>query len=351
MIPTSRALLAKDYVIQSDLATGFLGATILIRHKASQVLMICKMFKKSFISGPEKMSTFRERIQNLKEINLPFVVPFIELLENDDDFFLIRPYIDCTSLSEFVHKTPYIPESNIFTLWNTLTQQFMQLHKKGIFPSAIKPNNIFIGPKNQIMLTDLYELTSDISWALQTPDPMQIAFLAPEFFTRAEQPSAYSDIWSLGLILAFLTTRQLLWSTKNIMGMIKQITQPLIKFPEMPVSIQPIVEAMLAFETQNRPTIDDILDQERLLKITRRNRRSSVPIKPNSQSPFQRSAKNVLQPIAPIVMRPNSMRAHKTSTPEANTQSSSYTIRYRFVRPSTSSVQPTDMKIHSGDEL
>ena len=77
---------------------GFLGPTFIVTHKNTGNQMVCKVCKKSFVGSPEKQARFRERIEILKNNPFPMIVPFTQVLESDDNFFVFRPFIERKNL-------------------------------------------------------------------------------------------------------------------------------------------------------------------------------------------------------------------------------------------------------------
>ena len=260
MLPASRLVLQDRYVIQQDLQSGLLGPTMLVTSRETDALLVCKVCHKSFIASPD---SFRKRLDLLAQVKLPFVVPYIDIIETDTDFFLIRECVQTGSLADFVNETERIHDKTILSIWQMLVDIFQILHENGIFPSSVRPNNIFIASETSLLITDLYELRSDISWAIQTPDTSHLAFLAPEFLDGSAPPSSYSDVWSLGVILLYLKRRALPWSTKNIFMMVKTMNEGCTSGATND-DIEMMARAILVCDAARRPPIGMCCDISRL---------------------------------------------------------------------------------------
>ncbi|OHT08388.1 CAMK family protein kinase [Tritrichomonas foetus] len=356
MIPLSRAPIQEKYVMTQELPTGFFGPTFLVHPRTPEYqedspevindpnlpILVCKVCHKSFIGTQEKVQSFLQRIHKLNELKLPFIVPFTDIIETNDDIFLFRAYLDIGNLTDFSHVTPNISNDTLIHIWRLLAERFLVLNQNGIFPSSVKPSNIFIDTENSILITDLYELTSDVSWALQTPDPMHLAFLAPEFFDRNIEPSSYSDVWSLGVIIVFLKFRQLPWTTKNVCAMIKMITSGQLTIPLADESdVSNIIRTVLIHEANKRPPTDILCDFRRIRSMAKKERRQSIP----APAPrFNSSARDFVKktPLKNsvfmkygIVTLPNSERIMRRPSPPNPTTSSVCTIRCRFINSSS----------------
>ncbi|OHT15283.1 hypothetical protein TRFO_14181 [Tritrichomonas foetus] len=472
MISANRAAIQEKYDLLQELPCGFLGPSVVVKNKETQEIKVCKICHKRFIGLPEKIDSFRDRLKTLQDISddLPFIIPYTDVIENEDDFFVFREYIQLDTITDFlndnVNQEIEIPNSSIqpiansngvtnspisnsisngvsFThnfvssmgrnripstfssslpskaayfnincnsesnreiykkvesmetprkikiLWRSIIEYFVQLHQRGIFPSAIKPSNIFINPLNlNVYLCDLYELSTDISWALQTPDPMQLAFLAPEYFDVTCPPSNYSDVWSLGVILTYMLTNDLPWSTKNVCAMIKNITsydpnqvcaldtnshdnnqnpngslsgRPVVKSSSFEFGnelLSKIMSIVLVKDVTKRPSITSLKNIDLLspkgrartlmpTKMSHHTRPKSVKIFTDSQKthlsnskPIVRLVKPDFQINGPMLMRPTlpleKLGSKRLSSGSIST--STYVVRYRFMRPESDNI-------------
>ena len=313
MLPGSRAAIQDKYIIQQELPSGLLGPTMLVVSKETGTLLVCKVCHKSFIP---KLQSFRERLSLLNALKLPVIVPYIDVIETDDDFFLFREVIQTGSLADFIQATDRIHDRTIMTIWHMLVDTFQRLHAHGLFPSSVRPNNIFIESDTSLRITDLYELRSDVSWALHTPDPSHLAFLAPEFFDGSAPSSHYSDVWSLGVILVYLRRRTLPWSTKNIFLMVKSMQDGGARGAAGD-EIEAMARAILVQDVTKRPPIGVCGDPARLRAMA------------GSQKPstFRQSGQTLI-----TATKLNSSRSVPGCSRAITSRDRTYTVRSRLVQ-------------------
>lgn len=334
MININQKAINERYIIIRELSSGFLGPTLLVEPKLTGGICVCKICHKSFIGGSEQIHSFRDRINQLSNLNLHFVIPYTDIIETDDDFYFFREFVNNESLSDFINLFPNTSYNDVRRIFRILLSHFFELHKHNICRCPIWPTNIFITPDNRILLTDLYELTSDISWAMTTPNPMHLAFLAPEFFDRTFTPSRYSDTWSLGVVFYYLYTKTLPWSTKNICAMIKKITNADYTL-YCPLSgnddFNFLIGKCLIHNPQERIQIEDWLNSKRLTKS--RSQVQSIQIPKQLRS----SAQQLLQPKAnPLFPKSGiNLEERKKNRKLSTGCFSTFTIRYRFLKPGT----------------
>ena len=275
MIVGDRAVITEKYLIQQEMSPGVLGPTMLVRSQDSDALLVCKTCHKSLIGTPDRQQSFRDRLKKLSELKLPFVVPYIDVMETSEDFFLVREFVDTGSLVDFVSQTERIYDKLILTIWHMLVDAFRMLHASGVFPSPVSPQNVFIQSESSLLITDLYELGNDATSTLRTPDLMQWGFFAPEYFDGSALPGAHSDVWSLGVMLLYMKRRALPWPTKNLILMLKVLTERKGYFPQDGDDpIEAMAAAILVKDVKARPSIIVCDDTERLKALGRRKKES-----------------------------------------------------------------------------
>lgn len=399
MISLSRDPILTKYVITRDLPSGFFGPTFIVHPKENfnesdaqnidptldPESLVCKVVHKSFLGPRSRLSGFLERIRLLSELNLSFVEPFVDIIESDEDLFLFRRFIPFGNLTDFSKQNPKgVNNNTIYHIWRLLANCLIQIHQNRICPSSLKPNNIFVVSENTILITDLFELTTDISLTIQTPDPFQLSFMAPEYFDRSAELSSYSDIWSLGMIIVFLKLGGLPWQTKNIVSMTKMITSP-NPYLLVPLSnheserenesdVTHLIRSILVHEAQLRPPAEALLDIQKIRSMSQlrknvmqnphfnlrmpqhsngamsernygmaQNGHTKILMQPTSpKRPFFVAEHSV--PIRTTQKRESLFVKYTTNSPPPNEQqqptqqsapSSSFTFRCRFVSPQT----------------
>lgn len=242
-----------------------MGPTMRVRRDGEDTLYVCKTCSKSLIGDLDRQELFLTRIKKLRELNLPFVVPYIDVIESDNYFFLIREFISSEPILNFVSKRDGGVENSILAIWPMLVETLRQLHANGILLSPLRPQNIFIKDEKSILITDLYEFGPHSISVLKTPDPMQWGFSAPEYFDGSCVPGAHSDVWSLGVLLLYVKWSCLPWRTNNICAMVKTLAEWQGYCPKNADDlIELMAAAILVKDVKTRPSIEVCKDTERL---------------------------------------------------------------------------------------
>ena len=244
--------LAPKYILQNELPSGFLGHTALVKGSVNDNFFICKTAEKSRIGSAENILKFKERLTMIRNISDPHIITYNEIIETDDMIYMIRDFIVNGPISESLTELPNSDDPfTIYEHWRTVCKSIYNLHSKNIYPNIIKPNNIFL-VNDSIFITDLILPPVDIDLMMHTPNPLDIGFLAPEFFNQGKTGD-FSDLWSLGVLLAFMATKSLPFTTKNLFSMLQQINSGRYSLSaSLPKFIEGQIRLLLQVDPNNR---------------------------------------------------------------------------------------------------
>jgi serine/threonine protein kinase len=128
-------------------------------------------------------------------------------------------------LTTYLAKHPAPSETDITTILLGILSGLQYLHEHQITYQCLNPQNIMVeinamGMVSAVQIIDR-RLASLPTTALQQEPYQSIAYVAPE--TLNDQPSAQSDIWSVGVIGYQLLTGQLPFSSKHITDLMQEI--------------------------------------------------------------------------------------------------------------------------------
>lgn len=244
--------LPEPYQFCGLLPSGFLSRTARITDNTSEEILICKSIPHSIFQTKAEKDSFIDRLYQLKAISSDVIIPYSNIFDTENYLLLIRPYIKGYSLLE---DTDYFSQSpnNIINVWRTIAITILKLHENHIFPTLIKPNNIFY-TENHVFITDLLPPPKDLILS-HSPSLFDIGFLAPEFFTCKTLPSEKSDLWSLGVLAIYIQSHSLPWDSVNVFSMIRKISTceiPRSYIDLLPDAISSRIFNLLQVEPANR---------------------------------------------------------------------------------------------------
>ncbi|XP_055382662.1 membrane-associated tyrosine- and threonine-specific cdc2-inhibitory kinase [Condylostylus longicornis] len=257
------------FELVSKIGEGSFGEVFKVRSKEDGHLYAVKKSKKLFRSGPYR----DERLEEVKRYeqfsNHNHCVKLYKAWEQNDRLYMQMELCE-GSLEDYSRRNNYIPESKIWSILLDLLLALKILHDQNLLHLDIKLENILIGDDGLCKLAD-FGLVCDIERAnYHQANEGDSKYIAPEllrgYFSKA------ADIFSLGIsILELCSNIDLpqngpLWHILRSGNLPEEILRPLS------TELQTVITQMMAPNPMMRPTVDQLLNYDVILKLRRRRR-------------------------------------------------------------------------------
>lgn len=236
-----------------SLQNGFLGHSYLLKKDDNNQQYLCKSFAKSSIGDENDVENFVNIIRFARAIKESCFLPYHYYYVQETHIYGIRPFFEGLNLTSYITSCS-VDLNTAYAQWKVLVRLYRHLHKHKISPNFIKPSNIFLENGKIAFITDIYPPPRSFNPTIHKSNPFDVGFLSPEYLTLGCAPSLKSDLWSLGVLLYFMTTKKLPWNVNNVVVMLKQIQRGAPENLELaPPDIKDIVVKLLQFNPDNRP--------------------------------------------------------------------------------------------------
>lgn len=264
-------LLLGTYAVERVLAAGGMATTYLTHHKElNNTKHVIKVIKSEFTSsladafeltnseaGNKSIALLKHEAEALLSIHHDAVVGY-QGFQKDvvHGHCLIMEYVEGPSLKDFLKQnTLTIPQ--FWQLRNRLAGGLAAAHAKGIFHRDISPDNVILPDGNieEAKLIDFgiakqHKPTSD-GTIFGSMFVGKYAYAAPEQF-EGGTVGAYSDLYSLGLVLAEAVIGKRL-DMGNSEESAKMARRSLPDLKNIPAALRPQFSAMLQPKPSDRP--------------------------------------------------------------------------------------------------
>lgn len=159
---------------------------------------------------------FRNEALTMQLLNHPHIMSVFDFFEIEGEYFMVVEYLQGLSLKEFVER--HDPSHREILVWVLqLLDALEYSHSKHIIHRDIKPDNIMIVTGHQVKLLDFGIAKIEGQNQLTTDGSMlgTVAYMSPEQIQNSRLITAQSDIYSVGVLMYELFTRQLPFNANN----------------------------------------------------------------------------------------------------------------------------------------
>lgn len=216
---------------------------------------------------PEVLRLFITEGKALAQLNHPNVVTIYQLGHDKGIHYIAMEYIEGTPLDEYIQKNKPDLKRDLSIFYRILLG-VQALHRKGIIHRDLKPKNVIISGTKIVKIVDfgIAEILREPKPEDQQPSVLMgsVYYMSPEV-SQGGPATFQSDIWSLGVLLYQLVTRQRPFAGKSqteILGKIRgeDISFPAVSGLDVPSHYKEMAAKMCRRNLSERyQTIDEII--------------------------------------------------------------------------------------------
>ncbi|MFN8575275.1 MAG: serine/threonine-protein kinase [Candidatus Sericytochromatia bacterium] len=236
------------YNVVNEIGRGGMGSVylaideVLNRKVAIKELKIDEHKRRDSEAYNTMMRRFKKEAQILAQLNHKNIVSVFDIVEQEQNQYIIMEYLDGSNLEEKLNEKGILPLLEAVSVIADVCLALDYIHKRSIVHRDIKPSNIVILSDGVVKLTD-FGVTRDLNSMTMTMDGSlvgTIAYASPEQDSR--DLDGRSDIFSLGVVLYEFVTGQKPFTGDTIASVLLKIAT---KEPVKPTQINPKIHKML----------------------------------------------------------------------------------------------------------
>lgn len=225
-----------------------------------------KIIREDLLGHAAVRARFAREIDALRTVQGPHVAALVDASGEDEERpWLAVEYVRGLSLKEYVETCGPLSGEHAATLGVLLASALQDIHAADLIHRDLKPSNILLG-KDGAKVIDLglvalaegpTDLTTTTS-ALGTP-----ACMSPEQANTPKNVTAAADVYSLGATLMFALAKHYPYDGKTVAALFMNIISADVKpdLSGLPAEFTPFIEAMLAQDPADRPTVPEAYER------------------------------------------------------------------------------------------
>jgi serine/threonine protein kinase len=258
------------YTILEIVGNGSMGTVYKAEDPEGQPVAL-KLVRSHVLYSMEKRERFLQCLLVASEIQHKGICPILEIGDDNDDFFVIMPFVDGKTLERYMERKP-LPWIRALDIALATGSALEAIHEAGAAHRGLKPANIWIlnDRERTVLLTDcciarFTEITRRGTGS--SPDPGidfadtliplgAFAYMSPEQ-VRGGPVDYRTDVFSLGVVLYEMLSGRHPFEGRNSLSCISAILEaeppPLVsKHTPAPLQLESILHKALAKNPEDR---------------------------------------------------------------------------------------------------
>jgi len=307
-----------SYRLHHPIGSGGAGEVWLATQVSLNRPVVVKFIRPEMMADELSQRRFEREARVLAHLAHPHIVPVYEYGTRAGRAYLVMEYVAGGSLSTLLSQPQPPSDVPVLRIALQIVDGLDCLHREGIVHRDIKPGNILITDSGLAKLADFGLARHAADRTVTTAGPVLGTphYVAPEVLLGGD-PSAKSDIFSLGVLLYQLLARRLPWDdsgdiTTLIARRVNAPPDPLERYRgDLPRALTALVNRLLMADPERRPgsrelkeTLEEVSEQSFGLRRgpsedanTPVNRESSIPV--GAPPVLPRSTGSAPRPPAP----------------------------------------------------
>ncbi len=224
--------------------------------------VLVKVMRPDPTASPADRQRVRRELQKLVQVRHPVLVPVLDLGEEDDLTWIVRPFVVGETLAERISSRGRLSPVEAATLGLHLASGLGELHRHGLLHRDLRPGHVLLGQDGGVYLID-----AGLGRTFVSPDGRALVgcpgYAAPEAIL-GRLMSFRSDLYSLGAVLyeALSGMPPYMALDPRRMMQLQCEADPEPLDPSVPPALTRLVATLLARDPRERPMSAQIVERQ-----------------------------------------------------------------------------------------
>ena len=195
---------------------------------------------------------FKEEYRVLERFERPGIVKVYDLFEERGGLFLVMEQLQGATLDRVLSTHKHLGESPATEIIRQLARTLETIHLSGLVHGDIKPENLFLTFRNEVILLDFGAVNHYLTDDRDTPRFLTPGYAPPEQYQAHRAPDPASDIYAMGATFYELLTGTSPPDARDRLKGTRLPAPPSIGFPLSPEALAALART-LALAREKRP--------------------------------------------------------------------------------------------------
>ena len=203
-------LLGNRYEILEQLGGGGMAIVYKAKDNFLNRLVTIKILRPEYVTDSDFIRRFRREAQAVASLSHPNIVNIHDVGQENETQYLVMEYVAGDNLKNYLKNHPDLPLDKIVNIARQICDALQHAHENHIVHRDVKPQNILITNNERVKLTDFGIALEATTGTITNTETIvgSVHYISPEQ-AKGEMAGPQSDIYSLGVVLYEMLTREL----------------------------------------------------------------------------------------------------------------------------------------------